>query len=64
MELRLFIPYFFIACFGKPFMDMVTIPRAEYEELKRLAKKAEPSVVEQFEQGLDDLKAGRVRRVA
>jgi hypothetical protein len=43
--------------------NTVTIPKTEYERLKRLEEEAIPSVEEQFKQGLEDLKAGRVRRV-
>ena len=51
-------------------MEMINIPKEEYEkmrnELKRLKglEKVDWSLVRQFKEGLDDLKAGRVKRVA
>ena len=43
-------------------METVTIPKEEYERLKKL-EKIDWELVENFKRGLDDLKAGRVRRV-
>ena len=51
-------------------MEMINIPKEEYEkmrnELKRLKglEKVDWRLVGQFKEGLDDLKAGRIKRVA
>lgn len=45
-------------------METVTIPKAEYEYLKKHAKDVDWELVEQFRKGLEDLKEGRFRRVA
>ena len=42
---------------------MVTIPKEEYERLKKL-EKVDFELVKQFKESLDDLKAGKVRQVA
>ena len=50
--------------------DMVTISKDKLEELERKAreleelKKVDWELVGQFKEGLEDLKAGRIRRVA
>lgn len=41
-------------------METVTIPKAEYEYLKKHAKNVDWELVEQFRQGLEDLKKGNV----
>lgn len=41
---------------------MVTIPKAEFEELKRKAE-IDEELLEELVQGLKDIKAGNVRRV-
>jgi len=41
----------------------ITISLKEYKKLKRL-EKIDFELVRQFKEGLEDLKAGRVRRVA
>jgi len=43
-------------------MDTVTIPKAEYERLKRL-EKVDWELVESFKRSLEDVKEGRIRRV-
>ena len=43
-------------------METVTIPKVEYERLKRL-EKVDWELVESFRRGLEDLKAGKIRRV-
>lgn len=43
-------------------MDTVTIPREEYEHLKKL-EKVDWELVGKFKRSLDDVKAGRVKRV-
>ena len=43
--------------------DMISIPKEEYERLKRL-EKIDFELVGQFKESLEDLKAGRIRRVA
>lgn len=43
--------------------EMVKIPRKEYKRLKKL-EKIDFDLVRQFKESLEDLKAGRVRRVA
>lgn len=43
--------------------DTVTIPRAEYERLKKLEKVDRDFIKELFE-SLEDAKHGRIRRVA
>ena len=42
---------------------MVTIPKTEYERLKKL-EKIDFELVEQIIRGLEDVKAGRIKRVA
>jgi len=49
---------------------MIMIPREKYEEMKieietlREAAKVDWDLVRQFKEGLEDVKAGRIRRVA
>jgi len=46
-------------------MEMVTIPKKEYERLKKKAhERTDEEIIEGVRQSLEDLKAGRVRRVA
>ena len=51
-------------------MEMIEIPKDEYQKmvreikLLREAKEIDWDLVKQFQSGLEDLKAGRVRRVA
>lgn len=40
-------------------METVTIPKAEYEYLKKHAKDVDWELVEQFRKGLEDLKKGK-----
>ena len=42
--------------------DMVTIPKEEYERLKSLDKNVDWELVEDFRQGLEELKKGKVTR--
>ena len=42
--------------------EMVTIPKAEYEKLKALAKDVDWEFVDDFRQGLEELKKGKVIR--
>ena len=46
-------------------METITIPKEEYEELKKQAKKAEidEELLQELVQGLKDIKAGNVKRV-
>lgn len=41
-------------------METVIIPKAEYEYLKNHAKNVDWNLIEQFRQGLEDLKKGNV----
>jgi len=43
--------------------EMVTIPKTKYEELKRMAKKAEidEELLIDLVRGIEDIKAGRVK---
>ena len=43
-------------------MDMITIPKVEYEELKKQAN-IDVSLLTQFLESFKDIKEGRVRRV-
>ena len=43
--------------------DTVTIPKAEYERLKRF-EKIDYDLIEQLVESLEDAKHGRIRRVA
>ena len=43
-------------------MQTVTIPKEEYERLKKL-EKVDWELVESFKRSLEDVKEGRVRRV-
>ena len=43
-------------------METVTIPKAEYERLKKL-EKVDWELVESFKRSLEDVKEGRIRRV-
>ena len=48
-------------------METITIPKNEYERLKRIEMKVaklDIHFVEQISRSLEDVKAGRVRRVA
>lgn len=46
-------------------METVTIPKQEFEQLKKKAAKAEvdEELLSELVQGLKDIKAGKVRRV-
>ena len=43
-------------------MNTITIPREEYDRLKKL-EQVDWELVGKFKKGLDDVKAGRVKRV-
>ena len=43
-------------------METITIPKAEYERLKKL-EKVDWELVESFKRSLEDVKEGRIRRV-
>ncbi|MFH1376089.1 MAG: hypothetical protein ABIH25_00465 [Candidatus Woesearchaeota archaeon] len=43
-------------------METVTIPKGEYLKLKKL-EKVDWKLVESFKRSLEDLKAGRIKRV-
>ncbi|HLD79350.1 MAG TPA: hypothetical protein VJA18_02225 [Candidatus Nanoarchaeia archaeon] len=43
-------------------METVTIPKREYQELKRKAE-IDEELLQELVQGLKDIKAGRVQRV-
>ena len=43
-------------------METITIPKAEYERLKKL-EKVDWELVESFKRGLEDIKKGRIKRV-
>ena len=43
-------------------METVTIPKKEYERLKKL-EQADWELVESFKKSLEDVKSGRIRRV-
>ncbi len=48
-------------------MEKVTISKKEYDRLKELEESIENldlDLIRQFKQGLEDLKEGRIRRVA
>jgi len=51
-------------------MEMISIPREEYERMRaqiamlRQLEKIDFDLVRQFKAGLEDVKAGRIRRVA
>ncbi len=51
-------------------MEMISIPRDEYERMKvqlamlRELEKIDFDLLRQFKQSLEDVKSGRVRRVA
>ena len=51
-------------------MEMISIPRTEYEKMKhqiarlRELEKIDFDLVRQFKDNLEDVKAGRIRRVA
>ena len=44
-------------------MEMVTVPKLEYEKLKRL-EQLDLDLIRQFASSLGDLKAGRFKRLA
>lgn len=44
-------------------MEEITIPRAEYERLKEL-EKIDFELIYQFKKSLEDVEAGRIRKVA
>ncbi len=44
-------------------METVTIPKEEYERLKKLDK-VDHDLIKQLVSSLEDIKAGRIRRVA
>ncbi len=44
-------------------METVTIPRAEYERLKKL-EELDFDLIRQFSSSLEDLKHGRFKRIA
>jgi len=43
-------------------MEMVTVPKKEYEELKKKAK-IEEGLLQELVEGLKDVKSGNVKRV-
>ena len=43
-------------------METVTIPKTEYERLKKL-EKVDWELVESFKRSLEDLKQGKIKRV-
>lgn len=43
--------------------EMVTIPKKEYRRLKRL-EKVDKNLIEQLVSSLEDVKGGRIKRVA
>ena len=43
-------------------METITIPKEEYERIKKL-EEIDWELVESFKRSLEDLKAGRIRRV-
>jgi hypothetical protein len=43
--------------------DTVTISRKEYQRLKRL-EKIDRNIIEQLVESIEDVKAGRIKRVA
>ncbi|MBI2451769.1 hypothetical protein HYV50_01680 [Candidatus Pacearchaeota archaeon] len=51
-------------------MEMISIPRDEYERMRaklamlRELEKIDFDLLRQFKQSLEDIKAGRIRRVA
>lgn len=48
-------------------METITIPKKEYERLKKIEMKCSEidlKFVEQISRSLEDVKAGRIRRVA
>lgn len=51
-------------------MEMISIPKDEYERMRmqlaklRVLEKVDFDLVRQFKQSLEDVKAGRIRRVA
>jgi len=51
-------------------MEMINIPKTEYERMKhqiarlRELEKIDFDLVRQFKESLEDVKAGRIRRVA
>tara|TARA_Y100000294_G_C8524801_1_gene324426 strand:- start:468 stop:602 length:135 start_codon:yes stop_codon:yes gene_type:complete len=44
-------------------METVTIPKKEYEKLKKL-EEVDQDLLNQFVSSLEDIKAGRIKRVA
>lgn len=48
-------------------METITIPKTEYERLKKIERKLsvlDLDLLIQFKKSLEDVKAGRIRRVA
>ncbi|MBS3099031.1 hypothetical protein J4462_02360 [Candidatus Pacearchaeota archaeon] len=51
-------------------MEMITIPKTEYERMKaqitmlRELEKIDFDLIRQFKESLEDVKTGRIRRVA
>ena len=51
-------------------MEMIKVPKAEYEKMKNELKKLREiekidwDLVKQFKESLEDIKAGKIRRVA
>ncbi len=51
-------------------MEIISIPKAEYEKMKiqiaklRELEKIDFDLVKQFKESLEDVKAGRIKRVA
>ncbi len=51
-------------------MEMINIPKTEYERMKQLIAKLRKleqidfDLIRQFKESLEDVKAGRIRRVA
>ena len=44
-------------------METITIPKQEYERLKKL-EKVDHDLIRQFKESLEDAKHGRIRRLA
>ncbi len=44
-------------------METITIPKAEYERLKKL-EEVDHDLISQLKESLEDAKQGRIRRVA
>ena len=78
MKIQIYMPLFpkplnqkiFKQQFFNLIMEMVKIPKSEYEEMKsqisklKALEKIDFDLVRQFKESLEDVKAGRIRRVA